>query len=238
MVEEFEKNIRNSMIVKFTSDNAVEIVQEDFTGKSIKNLTFDEFAQCIIDAKENREEEKLGESVRTGLLPANSSVKTIEVIENKEAKKITYIVQKDIANISITYYDDKFKIKSLPTMLMAIRVTNGHFSEAKVCMVTDKRITYNTKLYRFPLANVFSDTRICWGRNRLSELDLNQYSDVSKIPGMFLTMPFNDHNYHGANTSKLEFRKLLEYLEKNNFDKKWLVPLGTTYDQWITKYVK
>ena len=224
--------LRNELSVKFTTDNCVEIISEDFSGKRVRTLTFDEFAECIL-ASRNEVISKTKDYVYSEVLPNNNGVETIGVVSSKTTDSVIYVLKKKPKDINIAYYEDKFKIKSLPTMLMAVKVVNGRTTNAWLCCAKDWRITKDTKIYRFPLSNVFSDSSICWGSNRITEIEYQHHSDISRLISMFLSMPFNDHNYNGANKSKLSFRKLAEYLTENDFNEDWLKDTNLTYHEWL-----
>lgn len=225
--------LRNNFSVNFTTDNVVEIVSEDFSGKKIRKLTFDEFAECILASKGIVENQGGLEYNYSGILPNTNGIETLGIKMGEKSDTSIYIMKKTPKNITLEYYEDKFKIKKLPTIIMAVKVANGKAVKGWACAVKDKRITNESKVYKFPLANVFGDTSICWGGNRITEIEFENNSDIARLPAMFLSMPFNDHNYSGANKSKLPFRKLLEYLTENDFDEDWLIDTKMNYGSWV-----
>lgn len=237
-----EDSIKNKMTVEFTTDNMVKVHYEDFSGKKIKNLTFQEYAECIINSSRAVQEFTCDSSTKASyeqskVLPHTKDVSTVTVLTSKETNTNIYVMFRKRKTFTANYYDDIFKGIECPNILFAVRVMNGVPNKAWVCAVKDDFITDNTEVYRFPFPNVFSDTSICYGSNRVTEVELVKDSDVARMPSMFLSMPWNDHNYGGANKSGKPFRKLLEHLQDNPFDNDWLNPCGAgvTFKSWINK---
>ena len=73
----------------------------------------------------------------------------------------------------VTYCDKKYPVP-YPSLLFSIRVVNGKVNKTNVFAVkeTDKdRLDENTVLYNFPFGNVYQDGSICWGGNKLPQID-------------------------------------------------------------------
>ena len=79
-----------------------------------------------------------------------------------------------------------------------------------------------------------TDGSVCFGRNRITEINFENITDMHSVPSIFCSMPSNDDNY-GHNLSALGHRPLLESLVGNDFKNEWLQPNDKykTFAEWF-----
>lgn len=94
----------------------------------------------------------------------------------------------------------------MPTLVFGLHYNQGVLNHS-YCATTQLPITsMETPTFRFPLGNVYDDSRICWGN--VSHNPIQQILETSEIPALFFGAPFNGDLSSGAfrhndNTSDL-----------------------------------
>lgn len=218
--------------IEISNPDDIKIIYENNSEKKIKHVTADTLYDIILGSMTKVNNGSVNYS-STGILP-HTNVRLIEFKEDKTKSSKIYVMKKENIKTKITYYDTVFNNIKIPDILFGVKVVNNKITSSWVCCVKSKNINQDTMLYRFPFSNVFDSTSICWGSNKIYLIKVDEIRNLFKMPGLFLSIPFNDHNYAQANNSKMEFRKLLEYLENNDFDNSWLKPIGS-YSDWFNK---
>ena len=221
---------------KICSDNTVHIIINNDGIKKSKQITINELVNCLLMAKDqgksNNDTKIIYEDSLT--LANTDNVSTVRVLNCEEKNTKIYILFRKNNIVNIEYYDTKFKKIPLPNLLFGVKVVNNSVTASFACCVKKeiKTIDDDVKLYRFPLSNVYKDTRVCWGANKIYSNKVDKSMDIAKIPYMFLTAPYNDDMY----ASDIPFRKLMEKISKDKcFDESILKPLGYDFSEWINK---
>lgn len=221
------KDYFDKMSITFLENNILEITNEILLGKEKHYITFDDFVSAIISAKEE-DNAVIPELFRTPILPKN----TIEYLERKDGSyTISMFVPK--SNVDFNYADETFSQVGYPNLIFVAKTFKNTISQSFVVAVKDNYITNDTKLYKYPLSNVFSSGGICWGGNKLPSFDELRW--LERLPQIFLSSPINEHNYGGANSSNLQVRPILNELKDKAFPNDWLVPMKVSYGEWINK---
>lgn len=221
------KGDEENLKVSFTVDNMVKLTFLSEGGNIVKYITFDDFVGAIL-AAQHKDDKIITENI-TPILPPN----TIQYIELANGGYIIVLI-KNKCQVDFDYGDKIYKKVGIPTLLFAFRMYQDALQEGYVVSVKDKIIKAETPIFFYPFSNVFKDTRICWGNNKLPAFPDVLY--VSNIADMFLSMPNSSHNY-GFNSSGLEYRPLLEALEGKNFEESILLSANMTYSEWISSII-
>lgn len=75
----------------------------------------------------------------------------------------------------------------------------GGTLRSSICAVSKFPITsMNTEVFRFPLGNVYQDSRICWGNAQIASI--RNIAEASEIPSIFFEAPFNGDLSSDANS--------------------------------------
>lgn len=133
----------------------------------------------------------------------------------------------------IKYYNDTYFVP-YPNVLYIYEVRKGYVQTRRCFAVKDKKITPETKLYRFPFGNVNGDSgNMCYGYIRLPKL--KNMSEIDKVVDLFLSGAVNDDLWHGNVSKKWKQFELFQYLEnKKTFPNNLLVEVegnATTFDK-------
>lgn len=213
------------VIIHLTADNTVklETIYQDHT-RSSKTITFDELVELL---KSSRTSDSVTKYMDTGVLPNNDAtgIKTIATRLFEGGKSMVVLYRKPQPS-TITYHDTVFNEVGLPGLVFGITYTGRQVRALYIAAVTDEFLVKDTPMYHYPLSNVaHSNTRVCFGRNNIFEIDYQEVADLHSVPNMFLSMPNNDDSYGDSNLSKLQQRELLEALQGKQFDSNWLKPL-------------
>ena len=220
----------NDSIIVTTNDNGI---------NKIKEITFDDLINCLIQAKIQEDGQDITHEYKdSGVLGNSDNVNTIRYFTEEKTQTKIYVMHRKNNIVNINYYDTVYKNIHLPDILFAAKIVNNKFVSSYVCCVKKTNvIEEGTKLYRFPLSNVYADTRVCWGANKVFSFNIQTIRDINKLPYIFLTAPYNDDMYACGNN--MPFRKLMEKIQKeNNFDESILEPLNMNFENWCKKLIR
>jgi hypothetical protein len=226
----------NNIVIEFDEVNAVRIRHKlDFAGTSVKTITFKDLCEAIRAAQREVSKEEV-EIIDTPVLPVSNSVQTIQHRKLSNGSEYFLMVRQP-GKFDIQYFDDTYKEVGIPKLVFAIKLFKSTIQQMFIVVVKDHTVTEDSQLYYYPFSNVSSyDTKVCFGSNRISELNIDSPIKLHSVIDMFLSMPNNNDSY-GQNLSGLEYRPLLEALNGKNFDNSWLKPMNKTYKEWLTKLI-
>lgn len=221
----------NKVFIEINEEAPIKVYTEKEGFKKSKLISLDNLYECITQAKVANGGNNKAEYEDSGLLP-NRNVKTLQIITDKNRKIDIISMLKTNIEFDATFCNKKYKGIKLPNIVMAVKFVNNKLVSGNIAITLNEVITEDTQLYQFPLANVFTNGRICWGANSTTSYNFESLDEAYKIIGMFLSMPFNTDGYQGSNRSGLGMRDLLVRIQKKGFDNKWLVPL-CKYNKFI-----
>lgn len=111
-------------------------------------------------------------------------------------------------------------------VILKREATQYRFMESFIYAVKGNRITFDTdRLYKYPMPNIHSDGRICWG-NIVHPL-FERLSAVEGLMLKFFSGNFNSDLFSSSNTTcpeRTTIQAYLEYLSRNHHKDEWLVP--------------
>ncbi len=220
----------NDVLVEFTDSCLVRIKSRTQAGTSVKTISFDDYCEAILAAKQSLALPGIVED--TLIYPQDPLVSVVQV-RKLETGAEWYFLTREATLFDVQYGDTVFRQVGIPKLLFAIKWAKGKAVAVRVVAVKDQTITENTPIYLYPFSNVMStDGSICFGANRLYDYDFTDPVRLHSLPHMFLSMPNNNDGYHSRNHSGLELRPLFELLESEVFPDDWLRAAGKTYGQW------
>lgn len=231
------KDTLSEIDFKIRSNNIVYVTTNNNNIKKTKQINISDLINCLLSARDQGNDGDNKKNIvfeDLGTLANTDNVKTVRTLISQDGNTIIYVLFRKNNKVNISYYNDVFKGIELPNILFSLKTVNGAVTSSCVCCVKKdtKIIEDNTKIYRFPLSNVYNNTRICWGANKIYSNKIVNSMDIAKIPYMFLTAPYNDDMY----ASKIPFRKLMEKIQKEKcFDESTLIPLEYNFGEWIDK---
>ena len=225
----------NDITIKFLSNNTVQVLHEGDLGKKTKIITFDEFVSSILAAKD---ESDVQTSVDTPVLPVTKNIGTLQHRKLSSGSEIIILVR-DAGQFDINYFGDMFKNCGIPKLLFAIKKLNNVIQAVFVAAVKDYIVSEESKIFCYPFSNAgyTSSGKICYGANRISQIDIQSTVMLHSVPDMFLSME-NNNDAYGQNLSGLQYRPLLENLIDKPFNEDWLKPMGESnkgvdYKTWV-----
>ena len=121
----------------------------------------------------------------------------------------------------------------LPNIVYSLKydVTDESFSDLRIAVTTDKTVTVDSKLYRWPWSNVFGHTGVCWKRQngKCALTDVPQ-----KAVGEFLSTP-NNRDLWGVSSSyngpRMTYEEFLTKTQ-SGVNPDWLIPLNKTVTEF------
>lgn len=223
---------KDNITVKFLSNNTVKVLWENNLSTRSKVITFNDFIESISAAKE---EVQIIESIDSPLLPVTKNIGTLQHRKLANGSEIVVLVRDPIP-CDINYFGTVYKKCGMPKMIFAIKIFKSSIQSVHVITTKDYIVSENSLLYFYPFSNAssVSEGRICFGMNKISQLDIKSTVMLHSIPDMFLSME-NNNDAYGQNLSGLEYRPLLEKIQKKPFNSKWLKPAEMDYKTWINK---
>lgn len=226
---------KNKVIVEITNSNMVKVTSVTETGSQTKYMPFADYANLLISTQSETFETEV--DIRdTPILPAISGIHTVMHREISTGAQYV-ILLRESTPLDLMYHEAEFKQIGMPKLLFAIKVYKQMVQSVYVYAVKDFTIKEDTELYMYPFSNVSgSSGNICFGANRISELDVKSISSLYSVPDMFLSMPNNDDYYRNNNSSGLDFRPLLEKLQGKEFPTEWLKPTNKTLKMAMNMY--
>lgn len=171
-------------------------------------------------------------SLDTGLLPKGCQYylrqdgKTIVIIEQEpRIRRILYRRNRSIQEFNVP----------TPNTVFGFLFEGGTLRNSFCCSTKFPITNLNTEMYRFPLGNVFSDARICWGNAQISAI--RNIAEASEIPSVFFEAPFNGDLSGDANSYSSDLQDFLNHLNgKEHFPFNTMVTCEIrTLDEMINK---
>jgi hypothetical protein len=207
-------------IIRITQHNEVFLEETFGLTKQKKEISLDQLAGLFISSLAPLERKEI--DVPYG---------TIRYIVNeKHGVPIseTIILECQPVSRPFRYHNSIFASIPFPKLIFKFTVAAKRIEVAKVCAVIDAFPHKDSMIYRYPYSNVYTYGKICFGNNRLPEI--NNLQELSKIPELFLSGENTDCLYAGANISDMALRELLELLDRAPFDEGILLPMGRLID--------
>lgn len=226
----------NNITVEFTDEHMVKITHKADNGKQVRYIEFNEYVKALSSAVKQTDYGDV-EVKDSPILPQFKDVSTIMHRELSTGSQYLVLVREP-KPFDITYFESKFNKVGIPKLIFGVKIYSNIIQEVYVVAVKDKIITEKTKIFHYPFSNVSgSNGHICFGGNRISNINVKSLTGLHSVPRMFLAMPNNNDSY-GHNKSGLQYRPLLEALEGKKFKEGWLKPLEqgntqVTYEEWI-----
>lgn len=139
---------------------------------------------------------------------------------NKLGDSTSFYIVFDKCIQQIHYRDEVFNI-GLPKLLFIYNLHDLKILDMKVYALKDtKKVDLTTQLYKFPLANVHSDARVCMGSNSFPEI--KSYVDLETMSNLFFASPFTDDE--GVDVKGLTtMREIITKFQDRNFDDEMLI---------------
>jgi len=179
----------SEVLIKLTADSSS--VEVDFIDKkseivTSKSISIDELIHSLAS----------GYSFNTGLLPKGirsfSGTKDYyTVIVEMPARKRKVLVM----DYNSEFSEEEDKLLPFPDMVFLIRVNNSIVEMESCRLFALKRpiATYNDRLYRFPLGNVYGkeeyNYKICWNSVRMDPV--NEIVEINQVIDKFFNSTFN-----------------------------------------------
>lgn len=223
---------KDEVIVKFLSNNMVQIITENSTCKKIKNITYSEFVGSMLSASEGND---FAEPVFSPVLPVTKNIGTVQHKFLASGAEIVILVR-EAGQFDINYFKDVYKNCGIPKLLFGIKIYKNVIQYACVVAVKDYIVSEESKIFCYPFSNAGSfGGHICFGSgNKISQIDVQSIVMIHSMPDMFLSMENNNDGY-GQNLSGLEYRPLLESLVDKPFNNDFLKPLKSGYIEFNFK---
>lgn len=226
------KNLKlNNIEATFTEEDLVMLKIKEGNEIKIHNVSFNDFCEVILAAKEHKKKDAVTVE-ETPIFPCTSSISCVQIKEKNNGEKIVVLMHDEHFH-NIDFFDMIYKNVGVPKLLFAIKLQKNIIQSVHVVAVTDYIITKDTNVFCYPFAHVYTSSKICFGNNNLSKLQIKDILELHSIPSMFLSMPDIGHMTGENNLSQLDYRVMLEELQNKAFPKEWLQPFCKTYSQWF-----
>lgn len=233
---------KDNLTFKFCDNNLVRMEFDGAHGKKVKNITFDQFIEAVLNSKDtvktkDKTEQHSEELKSSDIYPNGQGLHVVQIKDNGIGKKVI-VLKRDAIPFNITYYKDEYKNCGLPILLFGIVIVGNKLRTLYVTAIKNYLVTNKTELFQYPFSNVNKyNGRVCLGTNNVLSYDIDTLFKTRSIPNIFLSMPNNDDGYNAAgisNNSHMQQRQLLKVLEGKEFNNDWLVSKnGTTYAEWF-----
>lgn len=226
----------NNIVIEIMDNNMVKIKHKGADENTAKRITFKAFAQAIKASEEQRDIASINVEIESSPLFPVFILDGVATIQHKKIYPAEYeyfFITRANTPSNIKYYDTVYEKVGMPKLIFCIKMLKNIIQDIYVGAVKDTVITEDTQIYKYPFSNVFSDTRICFGGNRISKFDIKNPVMLHSMPDLFLSMENNNDSYGHANNSGKDYRVLLEELQSNTFNNDWLIPLNKTYGDWF-----
>lgn len=87
------------------------------------------------------------------------------------------------------YFEDVYMVP-FPTLAFLFKVDAGNLTESYCFAVKDKKISRESRLFRYPYGNVYDSGKICWGNNFLGKI--LQMKGLDRVIQLFFGSETND----------------------------------------------
>lgn len=157
---------------------------------------------------------------------------TIKYSLNDKGEHVIFMQFNEFSS-SFYYHETEFKDVPFPKLIFCFRIKDNSVIGRSVMVYKDRFVRDETKLYRFPYANVFEDGGLCYYEDR----EIKDFVQLQTFPYRWATVKMNDHLYWPSNTSKeIPLRQLLEESQGKPFDYDILKPTGHTFHSWSVRF--
>lgn len=223
-----------SIMIEITDDYNIKILNQDgLASTSVKYIEINDLINILQVSKNAGDtiKNKCGEVLlRTPIFPSFGDVSTLQyIVHDSETQHI--ILKKDACKHDFNFHGKIYKKISIPTTIFTFRIYKGLIQAGYVACVKDKVITEDTKIYKYPFGNVYSDTRICFGANSMANHKCDVFQSLHSMPSRFLLM---ETTSFGNNKYKIDnYEDLYKSLQTEEFDLDKLIPHNMTYKEYI-----
>ncbi|MCM3443601.1 MULTISPECIES: hypothetical protein [Metabacillus] len=133
----------------------------------------------------------------------------------------------------VTYNQEQHHI-GFPRMVLRYDIFEDQVRSMQLVAVREEkgRINGETPLYFFPFSNVDKEnSKVCMGNNQVPAVKC--LSQLDTMHNLFFSAPFGDD--YGCITSEGQsMTKLFSLLKDTSFNDEWLVPIGTTFNEYFS----
>lgn len=126
---------------------------------------------------------------------------------------LTFVIWNPELRADIIYYDAEYLDFPIPRLVFGIRMLNsGKVVECSIGVVADEVPSLETKMFHYPLSNVYEGGKVCTGNNVLPRY--KKLTALKHFPRYLLGLPDNDDYYdRKKNRLDLNHKELLEHLK-------------------------
>lgn len=163
-------------------------------------------------------------TVCTPILPKG----TVLYQEDASGTKVV-VLERDRARRDVTFHNTPYNQVGHPKLLFAFLVKHDEIKACQIVAIKDVTIKPNSRLFRYPFSNVYSDNRACWPE--LASIKIKNLYELQNLPDLFFNSPANNHLFQGENLREWFFT-----LQNKDFDDSKLVPLNTTVEKFYEMF--
>ena len=168
--------------------------------------------------------------LNSGFLPENCLHVSMNSVERH------FILWNPELRAGITYQDTTYPDFPLPRLVFGVRMLeDGKVAECSIGVAADETPTPETRMFRYPFSNVYTNGKVCSGNNILPRY--RKLQALKHFPRYLLGLPDNDDMYSSENNKLgLGHLELLEHLKGRDpayYYSDILIPNGNTLYDFI-----
>lgn len=208
-------------------DNGLVLIQEENNGLfKEKTINYSDFFKIMQSLYENSIKDKKNESLKGYLYCENNNNSIIQTIMT-DKKNSSVIIKRKKSKAPFIINNKTMEIE-YPNLIFVVNIANGSFSTLKVMATKEDIIDYNTELYYYPFTNVYADSRVCLGGNRL-RISHYETNKILEIPNLFFSMANTGQSHKKTNSKNFDTNELISYILENGFNDELLVSQNKNY---------